>query len=167
MENEMGLALSLPAERKCGAEIEVSHGIVRCIGERGHDLAHSGRYLGGLMSWHNAQGFPRLEASCSHGPGAYLTGTRICSECLPADRAPPCPGCGEFGRVWQDGVNCFCQRCNHAFTGPVRGLPRPLGEQLVEGFTRILGTPREPEDQARQLAQFILLEFDIMRRVIT
>jgi hypothetical protein len=46
-------------------------------------------------------------------------------------------------------------------------LPRPLGEQLVEGFTRILGTPREPEDQARQLAQFILLEFDIMRRVIT
>jgi hypothetical protein len=48
----------------------------------------------------------------------------------------------------------------------VEDLPRPLGEQLVEGFTRILGTPREPGDQARQLAQFILLEFDIMRRSI-
>ncbi len=107
--------------------------------------------------------FPRLEASCSHGPGAFLTGTRICTACLPADKVLLCPGCGEFGAVLQsDNGNCFCTRCNHAF----RALPRPLGEQLVEGFTRILGTPREPEDQARQLAQWIVVEFDVARRLI-
>lgn len=115
--------------------------------------------------------FPRLEASCGHGPAAFLTGTRICTACLPVDRVR-CETCAGVGHVKATHkpdnpyARALCSACGGYGTVESRGLPRPLGEQLVEGFTRILGTPREPEDQARQLAQWLTLEFDIMRRSI-
>lgn len=43
---------------------------------------------------------------------------------------------------------------------------RELREEIVQMFTRILETKREPEDQARQLVTALLLNFEIERSVI-
>lgn len=56
----------------------------------------------------------------------------------------------------------LCMECMPADSVP--GIPRPVGEQLVEGIAAILETPREPEDQARQIAQWLVWEFEIARR---
>jgi hypothetical protein len=37
-------------------------------------------------------------------------------------------------------------------------------EDLVQCFARILSTPREPEDQARQLVQYLALEYIVTPR---
>lgn len=41
---------------------------------------------------------------------------------------------------------------------------RDIGAELVTMIARILATPREPDDQARQIAQVIVLTYDVRAR---